>query len=110
MSNRGNYCDGMLGNEEPQRGPSNNYNTVKSSDETYLYINEDEPVRIGMDNGSGFEINIKTLNSGYLVTVGCQQVAVEQTETLVKALGAYLENPSEFQTKWFNNPNRSKLS
>ena len=56
------------------------------------------------------EVNIKPLNSGYLVNVGCQSVAVETTETLLKTLGEYLNNPSEFERVWNKNPNRNKLS
>ena len=55
------------------------------------------------------EVNIKPLNSGYLVNVGCQSVAVETTETLLKALGEYLNNPTGFERAWNNNPNRNKL-
>jgi len=55
------------------------------------------------------EVNIKPLDSGYLVKVGCQSVAVETTETLVKALSDYLNNPDSFERAWFKNKNRSKL-
>lgn len=55
------------------------------------------------------EVNIKPLNSGYLVKVGCQSVAVETTETLLKALGQYLNNPDSFETAWYKNKNRNKL-
>lgn len=55
------------------------------------------------------EVNIKPLDSGYLVKVGCQSVAVETTETLLKALGDYLNNPDSFERAWYKNKNRSKL-
>jgi hypothetical protein len=55
------------------------------------------------------EVNIKPLDSGYLVKVGCQSVAVETTETLIKALGDYLNNPESFERAWFKNKNRNKL-
>jgi len=55
------------------------------------------------------EVNIKPLDSGYLVKVGCQSVAVETTETLLKALADYLNNPDSFERAWFKNKNRSKL-
>ena len=55
------------------------------------------------------EVNIKPLDSGYLVKVGCQSVAVETTETLLKALSDYLNNPDSFERTWFKNKNRSKL-
>lgn len=65
----------------------------------------DEPV--GYNNLR--EINIQPLNSGYLVRVGCQSVAVETTEKLVLALGSYLTNPNDFERDWNKNPNRSKI-
>jgi hypothetical protein len=55
------------------------------------------------------EVNIKPLSSGYLVNVGCQTVAVETTETLLKRLGEYLNNPTQFEKEWKKNPNRNKL-
>jgi hypothetical protein len=55
------------------------------------------------------EVNIKPLDSGYLVKVGCQSVAVETTEALVKALNDYLTRPEAFERAWFKNKNRSKL-
>lgn len=55
------------------------------------------------------EVNIRPLSSGYLVNVGCQSVAVETTETLLKTLGEYLNNPSEFERAWNRNKNRNKL-
>jgi hypothetical protein len=55
------------------------------------------------------EVNIKPLDSGYLVKVGCQSVAVETTETLLKALGDYLNNPDSFERAWYKNKNRNKL-
>jgi hypothetical protein len=56
-----------------------------------------------------YEVKIEPLSSGFLVTVGCQRVAVESPETLLKALKAYYENPSEFQRNWYKNKNINKL-
>jgi hypothetical protein len=55
------------------------------------------------------EVIITPLDSGYLVKVGCQSVAVETTETLLKALGDYLNNPDSFERAWYKNKNRNKL-
>lgn len=46
------------------------------------------------------EISIKSLNYGYLVRVGCQQVAVEDYKTLIKNLESYLKDPSKFEENW----------
>lgn len=39
------------------------------------------------------EINIRPLNHGFIVTVGCQTLAIETAETLVEKLTAYLKDP-----------------
>ena len=54
-----------------------------------------------------FNISIEGLDYGYLVRVGCQTVAVETKEKVIAKLTEYLENPSEFQKKWFTD--RSSL-
>ena len=69
-----------------------------------------EPETRGEEIGNSVrEVNIKPLDSGYLVKVGCQSVAVETTETLLKALGDYLNNPDSFERAWYKNKNRNKL-
>ena len=55
------------------------------------------------------DIKIVPLDSGYMVKVGCQSVAVETNETLISKLTEYLNDPSSFEDKWFNNSNRNKL-
>ena len=54
-------------------------------------------------------ISIEPLNSGYIVRVGCQNAAVETTETLLAALTKYLNNPDDFERAWYSNNNRNKL-
>jgi hypothetical protein len=76
--------------------------------ETRGEVMRDEPMTEGYAQNI-HEVKIQALNSGFLVTVGCQRVAVETPDTLLKALKAYYENPSEFQINWFNNKNINKL-
>jgi hypothetical protein len=66
------------------------------------------PIDVDSDRVSR-EVNIRPLDSGYLVKVGCQSVAVETTESLIKALNDYLTNPAAFERAWFKNQNRNKL-
>jgi hypothetical protein len=66
------------------------------------------PMNYGSSNNL-YEVKIQPLNSGFLVNVGCQRVAVETPETLLKALKMYYNNPSEFQENWFKNKNINKL-
>lgn len=58
-------------------------------------------------NDKPYHISIEGLDYGYLVRVGCQTVAVETKEKVIAKLTEYLENPSEFQKKWFTD--RSSL-
>ncbi len=94
---------GIINNEAIE--PQNVGDEIYNPDSRYIGERENEAY------SSGFirEVHIKPLNSGYLVNVGCQTVAVETTETLLKALGEYLNNPSEFERNWNRNPNRNKL-
>ena len=55
-------------------------------------------------------ISINPLNSGYMVKVGCQSVAVETTETLIDMLNKYLTNPADFERKWYSNNVRNRLA
>lgn len=49
-----------------------------------------------------YEINIRPLNRGYVVAVGCQSLAFVDTEEMIKCISAYLNNPSEVGNKWMN--------
>lgn len=55
------------------------------------------------------EVVITPLNSGYMVKVGCQTVAVETNETLLAALAKYVNDPTEFEKNWYSNQKRNKL-
>lgn len=91
----------ILGDSESRSEISENLGNVQS-----MYLNSEPiPEAYGVDvdvdvDSTSYvlrEINIRPLNSGYLVNVGCQSVAVETTETLLKALGEYLNNPRDFE-------------
>ena len=43
---------------------------------------------------------IEPLSSGYTVTVGCQTFAIENVESLISKLSAYLRNPQQVATEW----------
>ena len=45
-------------------------------------------------------INVEAADYGYIVRVGCQTVAVEDTKTLTNALTAYLADPRQFEKDW----------
>jgi hypothetical protein len=46
------------------------------------------------------EIRITQLNYGYLVNIGCQNFAIERSETLTKHLGAFLSDPVGVEKAW----------
>lgn len=49
------------------------------------------------------EINIRPLNHGYVVNIGCQTFAIESVEKLVSNLEKYLNSPIETEKEWFSN-------
>lgn len=59
------------------------------------------PTNGTIDNRATHEINIQSLNYGYLVRVGCQTFAIETTEKLIQAFSAYVRNPEHIQKQWF---------
>lgn len=47
------------------------------------------------------EINIKFLSGrGCIISVGCKQIAFEDTQKAMDALNAYVSNPFEESKKW----------
>lgn len=86
-------------------------NTVPQSNYLSAEVGKEEyRGEIAMDSGSSLrDIRIQPLNSGYLVNVGCQSVAVETTEALLKALTSYLNNPTKFEKQWYSKDNRNRL-
>ena len=47
-----------------------------------------------------YEINIKFLSRGCIVSVGCKQIAFESIENAMKAINDYVTNPWDEQEKW----------
>jgi hypothetical protein len=47
-----------------------------------------------------YDINIKFLNRGCIVHVGCRTIAFESIENAMNAINAYVSNPYEEQEKW----------
>tara|TARA_R110000782_G_scaffold21299_1_gene57311 strand:- start:13087 stop:13416 length:330 start_codon:yes stop_codon:yes gene_type:complete len=69
----------------------------------------DQEVEESNESSGLREIIIKPLDSGYLVKVGCQTLAVETTKQLITSLSDYLTNPRLFESEWNRNKNRNKL-
>ena len=48
------------------------------------------------------DINIRPLNHGYVVNIGCQTFAIESVDKLVSNLEKYLNSPIETEKEWFS--------
>lgn len=70
---------------------------------------ESEPMPCRSEPSSPREIQIRPLNSGYFVRVGCQEVAVESTEKLISTLSAYLYDTDTFEKEWYSKNTRNRL-
>jgi hypothetical protein len=74
---------------------------------------DEEAVDIGTPIGNGFggtrDIKITPLSSGFLVKVGCQSIAIETNEKLVNVMAKYLDNPNDFEKRWFSKDVRNRL-
>lgn len=49
------------------------------------------------------EFKVKKLNYGYLVNIGCHQMAIESKETLKRVLCEYIDDPNKKETEWWKN-------
>jgi hypothetical protein len=47
-----------------------------------------------------YDMNIKFLNRGCIVYIGCRTIAFESIENAMNAINAYVSNPYEEQKKW----------
>jgi len=47
-----------------------------------------------------YEVKIRFLSRGCIVSVGCQEIAFESVETAMQELNEYVNNTHETQKKW----------
>ena len=47
-----------------------------------------------------YEIRLKFLSKGMIISVGCKEIAFSDTNEGLEELNKYLANPNEEQTKW----------
>jgi hypothetical protein len=47
------------------------------------------------------EINISPLNTGFVVRLGCQTLAITSSKQLLEELTKYFENPAETEKRYF---------
>ncbi len=46
------------------------------------------------------EISINELDMGYVMQIGCQKAAIEDSERLIELLTLYINNPQRTETRW----------
>jgi len=110
-TSRTNYSNGSrLGEIEGIRPLNNNNEDFVSEVETMEDGELEMPIAAEPEGLNEIrEIKIKPLSSGFLVQVGCQQIAIESISTLVNTFTLYLNNPNEFETKWFSKKTTNRL-
>jgi hypothetical protein len=47
-----------------------------------------------------YEVRIRFLSRGCVVSVGCQEIAFESVETAMTAINTYVANPYDEQKRW----------
>ena len=62
----------------------------------------EQPVPMNENSNKAKRINIEPLDFGYVVTVGCQKFAVENSGKLVDSLREYLRDPNRVEKEWFD--------
>jgi hypothetical protein len=64
------------------------------------YGNEVSGERIGYS--TNYEVNVRPLTSGYILRVGCQEIAVESAQDITKLIEIYLTGGETIGDKWMN--------
>ena len=82
--------------ENYPRGSSYNDNII-TADRPYCGEGPDVP----LDRRQRMRtVTIEELDYGYVVRVGCQSIAVEDSAVLIKNLIKYMENPEKVEKEW----------
>ena len=59
------------------------------------------PVEVSHPLLAAYEINIRQVNNGFIVNVGCQTFVFEKFETAVKYIDLYFQDPSGMEKKHY---------
>jgi len=68
--------------------------------DNYPIHGEKEYIRPRMDYLRNHEINIRFLNLGCLVRVGCKEIAFTSIQEAMQEVNAYVANPRELERKY----------
>lgn len=55
---------------------------------------------IDYDFYENYNVQVETLERGYVLSVGCKRFAIESTEVLINMLTKYFTNPGEIQKQF----------
>ena len=82
----------------------NYYNSDRAelAQDNTTYRGEDipRPVDGGIGYSRDYEVNIRPITSGYILRVGCQEIAVESGLDVAKLIQIYLSGDKEIGDKW----------
>lgn len=92
---KANYYDSTLP-VEPDRDEIAQDNAIGG------YRGEDipRPVEDGIGYSRDYEVNIRPITSGFILTVGCQTIAVESGSDVAKLIQIYLSGDKAIGDKW----------
>lgn len=62
----------------------------------------DTRVDVGIGYGTGYNINIEPITSGFILKVGCQTIAVEEGSDVAKLIQIYLSGDKTIGDKWMS--------
>lgn len=94
----GNVISRDYNNMEEGLGP---VEELEPADEVPMDI-VDEDSYSGKDNSKIREINVKEVDRGFMVNVGCHTFAISKAEELIELVSEYIRTPHETERKWFN--------
>jgi hypothetical protein len=61
-----------------------------------------ETVPVRENNNKIRELNLREVNRGYIVNVGCHTFAISTKEELLPLLTQYINEPSLIEERWFS--------
>ena len=98
MERDGHTISGQLSNREDRPEPvyDNRGEDRVLAEETCC---AEQPVRTPSPERAR-EINIRPLDHGYVINIGCQTFAIEQISDLIPYLEGYLRRPQETELRW----------
>ncbi len=77
-----------------------NSDRAEVAQDNTTYRGEDIPMPVEGGYSSNYEVNIRPITSGFILRVGCQEIAVESGSDVAKLIQIYLSGDKEIGDKW----------